>query len=156
MHMGGFLHGVGVEGLPSPHDQSRPRDHRKWTRSVRFPPRGSEKRELCRKEHFHKNQKVGLGTIENGLAASGFPPEGPKKGSYVVWKTCPCKSRRARAETCPPHPPLKTTGVKGHMPFPIAGRTWGGGSGMSLLGSRGGIPGEILPPLLPPIPTSTH
>ena len=28
---------------------------------------------------FRKNQKVGLGTVENGLAASGFPPEGPKK-----------------------------------------------------------------------------
>ena len=28
---------------------------------------------------LHKNQKVGLGTIENGLAASDFPPEGPKK-----------------------------------------------------------------------------
>ena len=27
--------------------------------------------------------KVGLGTIENGLATSDFPPEGPKKGRCV-------------------------------------------------------------------------
>ena len=31
--------------------------------------------------------KVGLGTIENGLATSGFPPEGPKKGSCVEKNT---------------------------------------------------------------------
>ena len=33
---------------------------------------------------IHKNQKVGLGTIENGLAASGFPPEGPKKERCAI------------------------------------------------------------------------
>ena len=32
----------------------------------------------------HKNQKVGLGTVENGLAASGFPPEGSKKERCAV------------------------------------------------------------------------
>ena len=36
---------------------------------------------------FPENQKLGFGTIENGLAASGFPPEGPKKGSYVEKST---------------------------------------------------------------------
>ena len=36
---------------------------------------------------FHKNQKVGLGTVENGLAASAFPPEGLKKESYVEGDT---------------------------------------------------------------------
>ena len=43
-----------------------------------------------------KNRKVGVGTIENGLAASGFPPKGPKKGSFCI-KTflakCGCMSR---------------------------------------------------------------
>ena len=32
-----------------------PRDHQIRVRSVRFPPRGSEKRELCRKGHIPKN-----------------------------------------------------------------------------------------------------
>ena len=42
---------------------------------------GVENYEIC---IFHKNRKTGLGTIENGLAASGFPPEGPKKERCAI------------------------------------------------------------------------
>ena len=44
-----------------------------------------ENYEIC---IFDQNKKLSLGTIENGLAASGLPPEGPKKGSYVEKSTC--------------------------------------------------------------------
>ena len=42
------------------------RDHQIRLRSVRFPPRGSEKRELCRKRHIPKNRKIDVGTIKFG------------------------------------------------------------------------------------------
>ena len=60
-----------------------PQDHQIRVRSVRFPPRGSEKRELCRKGHIQKNRTLNLRTTELESGASDLPPQGPKKESYV-------------------------------------------------------------------------
>ena len=56
-----------------------PRDHQIRVRSVRFPPRGFETRELCRKGHIPKNWKFDLGTMPSTYPIdhdnwSGFLP----------------------------------------------------------------------------------
>ena len=69
---------------PGQNLKTRPRDYQKWIRSVRFTPRGSEKRALgCFMQCRSKMSKIDLGSIKNGSAASDLPPEGSKKKSWA-------------------------------------------------------------------------
>ena len=71
--------------------KTSPRDYRKWIRSVRFTPKGSENKKGWGsspkiKLVWQQMLEFDLASIKNGSAASDLPPEGPKKSVGWIYR----------------------------------------------------------------------